>query len=68
MVFFGSTNSDSRISYDLQVRGFARHKMMSRIGAQIDFVMARIDIEGLRQFAGTGTQAFHIIQTASRFH
>ena len=68
MMFFRSTNSDSRIGHDLNVRDFPRQKVMARIAAQIDLVMPRIDIKRLRQLAGTGTQPFHIVHSASRFH
>ena len=34
---------------------------MSRIIAQIHFMMLRVDVERLRQLARTGAQSFHII-------
>src|ERR1039457_5984275 len=42
--------------------------MMSRIGAQIDFVMTRPDGERLRQFSRTGAELPLVLQATSLFH
>jgi len=68
MVFFGPANPDSRIGYNIDIRRFARKEVMLRIAAQINFVMAHIDVERLCEFARSRTQAMQIIQAAPLLH
>lgn len=63
-----AADADARIRHHINHWHFTQSKAMSRIVAEIEFVMPILDIERLRQFPGTRTKITDIICPAALFH
>jgi hypothetical protein len=60
-------NPDSLVGHDFN-RSICAPKTMFLVTAQIHFVIAPVDCEGLREFSGTGTKPVHIMNSTPPSH
>jgi len=65
--FLRATDADARVGDDPSLRSRGE-KAMARIGADIHFMMAFRDFEGLREFARAGTKLTRVVHSAALFH
>ena len=59
---------NSLVGYNIHRYSFVLSEAMSRVGAQIHFVMSIGDVERLRELARSRAKTFHVIEAATFFH
>src|SRR5438552_15518322 len=64
----GERDTNALVGHHIRRRLCVASKAMSRIGAQIQFMMAISDATGLREFAGSRAKTCHVVKATTFLH